>query len=77
MRARAKIPRSRGVLFAALVFALFLPGCARNSRPRDSSTLTFLIETMPTNLDPRIGTDAFSQHMHNCSSAAWWAATRK
>ena len=31
----------------------------------DSDTLNFLIETMPTNLDPRVGTDAYSQHMHD------------
>jgi len=35
------------------------------SQPPDSNTVVFLIETMPANLDPRIGTDAQSQRLHS------------
>ena len=42
--------------------ALFLFGCSRQA-PRDSSALTFLIESNPTNLDPRYATDAQSQRI--------------
>jgi len=47
-------------LLASLV--LFFSGCSR-SPAADPGTVTFLIETMPANLDPRIGTDAQSQHL--------------
>lgn len=45
---------------AALI--ALLAGCGR-TRNDDANTLTFLIESMPINLDPRIGTDAQSQHL--------------
>ena len=41
--------------------ALLLPGC-RAAR-RDPNTLVFLIESSPANLDPRVGTDAQSEHI--------------
>ena len=34
-------------------------------RVADPNTVVFLIETMPANLDPRIGTDAQSQRLHS------------
>src|SRR5712671_3996212 len=37
-------------------------GCSRQI-PSDPSSLTFLIESNPTNLDPRYATDAQSQHL--------------
>jgi peptide/nickel transport system substrate-binding protein len=40
-----------------------LPGCGRSRPSNDSTTVNFLLESMPTNLDPRIGTDAFSEHI--------------
>jgi peptide/nickel transport system substrate-binding protein len=40
---------------------LFLLGCSR-SRP-DPHTITVIIESSPANLDPRIGTDAFSERI--------------
>ena len=46
-------------LFCSLVFAL--SGC--HSKPRDPRTVVFLIESSPANLDPRIGTDAQSEHI--------------
>ena len=48
-----------GAIFAGL--ALVAGGCGRG-RP-DPSTVTMLIESSPTNLDPRIGTDAQSEHI--------------
>jgi peptide/nickel transport system substrate-binding protein len=48
---------------ALVIFCLLLFGCARHSAVDDSSTVNFLLESMPTNLDPRIGTDAFSEHI--------------
>ena len=46
------------VVMAAL---LVLLGCHRVQR--DSRTVVFLIESSPANLDPRIGTDAQSEHI--------------
>jgi peptide/nickel transport system substrate-binding protein len=44
-----------------LVISLALGGC--HSAQRDRRTLVFLIESSPTNLDPRIGTDGQSEHI--------------
>jgi hypothetical protein len=41
-------------LFVATMF--LVSACAR-SAPTEPGVVNFLIETMPTNLDPRIGTD--------------------
>jgi ABC-type transport system substrate-binding protein len=38
-------------------------GCGRGKTAEPPGAVTFLIETMPINLDPRIGTDAQSQHL--------------
>jgi peptide/nickel transport system substrate-binding protein len=38
-------------------------GCARGTNPGEPGTVNFLIEAAPTNLDPRIGVDAFSEHL--------------
>jgi len=43
---------------------LFLSGCSR-APTSDPATIVFLIETMPANLDPRVGTDAQSQRLHS------------
>jgi peptide/nickel transport system substrate-binding protein len=45
----------------ALLALLALLGC--HSAPRDPRTVVFLIESSPSNLDPRIGTDAQSEHI--------------
>ncbi|MGA7399846.1 MAG: ABC transporter substrate-binding protein [Candidatus Sulfotelmatobacter sp.] len=50
------------VTFAALAFTLFLSACS--SKP-DPNTLVMLIESSPTNLDPRIGVDAQSERIDN------------
>jgi len=39
------------------------PGCGKSPRPSGSDTVNFLIEFMPTNLDPRIGIDAQSEDL--------------
>ena len=44
-----------------LALALTLIGC--KSSQRDPRTVVFLIESSPTSLDPRIGTDVQSQHI--------------
>lgn len=40
---------------------MLLTGC--REKPRDPHTVVFLIESSPTNLDPRIGTDGISEHI--------------
>jgi peptide/nickel transport system substrate-binding protein len=57
----AKVGHPRALLALALAL-LSLSGCTRH-RP-DPNTVTMLIESSPTNLDPRIGTDAQSQHIY-------------
>jgi peptide/nickel transport system substrate-binding protein len=47
------------VLIALVVCA---GGCKRQSAG-EADTVNFLIESAPTNLDPRIGTDSFSEHL--------------
>jgi peptide/nickel transport system substrate-binding protein len=47
-------------LFCVGALALLI-GC--HSPRRDPNTLVFLIESSPTNLDPRIGTDGQSEHI--------------
>ena len=50
-------------LAAALAVALVCGGCKSTTQADEPGTVNFLIESMPTNLDPRIGTDAQSQHL--------------
>ena len=38
-------------------------GCSGNHSSPDPGMVNFLIESMPPNLDPRIGTDAQSEHL--------------
>lgn len=55
----------RSWIFVLVLIAATLKlclGCSHPSSPNTDS-LIFLIETMPTNLDPRIGTDAQSQRI--------------
>lgn len=55
--------RSRLVFACVILFAALSTGCRSTGRPSDAGTVTFLIESAPTNLDPRIGTDAQSEHL--------------
>lgn len=47
--------------FAVSVALIGMAGCG--SRQRDASTVVFLIQSSPANLDPRIGTDEPSEHI--------------
>jgi peptide/nickel transport system substrate-binding protein len=47
----------------ALIHFFGLLGCSSRGSSVESGTVNFLIEAMPTNLDPRIGTDAYSAHL--------------
>ncbi len=50
------------LIFASLLFsALFLSSCS--NRTPDPSTVVFVIESNPANLDPRFGSDAQSQRL--------------
>jgi peptide/nickel transport system substrate-binding protein len=40
-----------------------MAGCASPKTSADSDTVNFLIEAAPTNLDPRIGADGYSEHI--------------
>ncbi len=67
MPLRANRRQSHSVSFFASLLpcflaAIFLTACSRSSHA-DPSSLTFLIESNPTNLDPRFATDAQSQHI--------------
>jgi len=52
--------RSRWMLLTALLSLLLLISC---SSPSDRNTLVMLIESSPTNLDPRVGLDAQSERI--------------
>jgi peptide/nickel transport system substrate-binding protein len=58
--------RSRLVLNLAAVLwsALFLPLLCCSAKP-DPNTLVMIIESSPTNLDPRVGLDAYSERIDN------------
>ena len=61
MHARAKA-RVR-VLAVSLVALALISGCSSRRGATDADTVNFLIESMPVNLDPRIGTDAQSEYI--------------
>jgi peptide/nickel transport system substrate-binding protein len=58
------VPISAVVLQASAVLVIFavLLSC---SNPRDPNTLVMIIESSPTNLDPRVGIDAQSERIDN------------
>jgi peptide/nickel transport system substrate-binding protein len=64
MRRRGSVRAHLGALAALLALAACLAGCSRGSEG-EPGTVNFLIESMPTNLDPRIGTDAQSERIHS------------
>ncbi len=47
----------------ALLVGLVVLGCGQARQVDDADTVNFLIESMPVNLDPRIGTEAQSEHL--------------
>lgn len=62
MLPRANFGSSTRRLAIAASLSFFLAGCTK-PKPFDPSALTFLIESNPTNLDPRYSTDAQSAHI--------------
>jgi len=56
----------RRASLAALLAAVLLglAGCPHSSSPEGPGAVTFLMDAAPTNLDPRIGADAYSEHVH-------------
>ncbi len=49
---------------AVFVGPLLSAGCASPRTSANANTVNFLIEAAPTNLDPRIGADSYSEHIH-------------
>src|SRR5271166_2443262 len=52
------------VVSAFLLFALLFPVLSCSAKP-DANTLVMIIESSPTNLDPRVGIDAQSERIDN------------
>lgn len=50
-------------VFAVVLCVLIVAGCKRGKGVAEPGTVNFLIESAPTNLDPRVGTDSFSEHL--------------
>src|SRR5262249_31296538 len=50
-------------LACALVYLNVASGCGKSPNASQSDTVSFLIESMPMNLDPRVGTDAQSEDL--------------
>jgi peptide/nickel transport system substrate-binding protein len=61
MGARASLRSCLSIL--ALATLLISDGCSYFNPVADPATLVFLLESTPTNLDPRIGADATSAHL--------------
>ena len=62
--AGSQVSKTRpGASIVLLILAVFtmISGC--RSEQRDPNTLVFLIESSPTSLDPRVGTDAQAEHI--------------
>jgi peptide/nickel transport system substrate-binding protein len=62
MGAQSKVGLALGTLTCLMMLAL--AGCASSYSSADPGVLNFLIESSPTSLDPRVGTDAQSEHLH-------------
>ncbi len=62
MHRRADVQAVLTIVLLIVPVAAFPAGCNR-SASEPPGTVTFLIETMPANLDPRMGTDARSQQL--------------
>ncbi len=56
-----RITGRRCLLIASVCGVILLLGCGQ--KPVDPNTVTVVIESSPTNLDPRIGVDAQSEHI--------------
>jgi ABC-type transport system substrate-binding protein len=60
---RTRLGRACATAALLLALGLGLAGCGTRAPATEPGTVVFLIESMPTNLDPRIGTDAQSQYL--------------
>jgi peptide/nickel transport system substrate-binding protein len=56
-------PFATAIFGVLLCGAILLCGCGSSQTSADSGTVNFLLDSAPTNLDPRIGADAFSAHV--------------
>jgi peptide/nickel transport system substrate-binding protein len=59
---RAAVLTCSGLLRAFLVLSVFVPVLGCSAKP-DPNTLVMIIESSPTNLDPRVGLDAYSERI--------------
>jgi peptide/nickel transport system substrate-binding protein len=62
-RARTQCSDVFRVAGPLLCGVLLLAGCGASKTSTDSGTVNFLLDSAPTNLDPRIGGDAYSEHV--------------
>lgn len=53
----------RSSLWLAFLLPVFFFGCNKGGTSDEPGTVNFIIESAPTNLDPRVGTDAQSQYL--------------
>jgi len=58
------VPTLSLVIRAVMVLAILIPLCSCSAKP-DPDTLVMIIESSPTNLDPRVGLDAQSERIDN------------
>ena len=49
--------------FCAVALVVLISGMAGCARKPDPNTVVMIIESSPTNLDPRVGTDAYSERI--------------
>ena len=63
LRGRGPRPKVRW-LFAVVFCCLLFPAVSCSSKP-DANTLVMIIESSPTNLDPRVGIDSQSENIDN------------
>src|ERR1035437_9850704 len=61
--AKTRTRRGWGTRTSLVILAALLARAGCHSTPRDPRTVVFLIESSPTSLDPRVGTDAQSEHI--------------
>ena len=59
-RARMRLVAPVSIALACLLLAA---GCSSNPAAERPGAIDFLIESMPANLDPRVGTDVYSQYL--------------
>jgi ABC-type transport system substrate-binding protein len=62
---RMLLQNSSNNLFAHLAWLFLTFALVSCSKPPDPNTLVMLIESSPTNLDPRVGVDAQSERIDN------------